>query len=165
MRRALELFERARASPRSATVTRVARAIASPRGHGGSAEAGLRAHSVWGDPFEACAQPEYWTPMPLACELGGAWVYGVADLVRFVRGRPVEVVELKHYAGSDEYSRAQVSIYAWMLHELFGVAPRAYLALGWDGRRFRELVEVPYEVDGVRESVRRALARLGLLEA
>lgn len=160
VRRVLRWFEEARATPSSITVTRLARKLASPRSHGGSGEAGRRAHNVWGDPFEACGRGEYWTPFPLAYRVCGVWVYGVADLVRFVGGVPVEVVELKYYEGLDRYSIIQAAIYAWLTARCFSCRPRAYLVLGWDGRRFERRLEVGYEVGEVEEEVKRALKSL-----
>lgn len=163
VRLALEHFERARSSPRAVAVTALARRIASPRSHGSGAAVGMRAHSVWGDPFEACSRSEYWTPLPLAREVEEVWVYGVADLVRFQQGIPVEVVELKSYDEPDEYSLAQARLYAWLVAGCFGVAPRAYVVLGWDGQRFSQALEVPYAVERVEAEVKGALVRMGLL--
>jgi len=163
LRRVLSWFEEARRSPRSITVTELARRIASPRSHGGSAEAGRKAHNVWGDPLDACGRAEYWTPLPLAYRLGGVWIYGVADLVRFVEGKPVEVVELKYYEEPDRYSIAQARIYAWLTARCFACRPRAYLVLGWDGRRYERRLEVEYTLKEVEEEVKSALRRAGRL--
>ncbi|MCD6357744.1 MAG: hypothetical protein J7L75_04110 [Thermoproteales archaeon] len=166
LRRVISWFEEARRSPRSVTVTEVARRIASPRSHGGSAEAGRRAHNVWGDPFDACSRAEHWTPLPLAYRLEGVWIYGVADLVRFVNGVPLEVVELKYYESPDRYSIAQVRIYAWLTARCFACRPRAYLVLGWDGRRYGHRLEVKYTPEEVEEEVKSVLRRLeGLSKA
>ncbi|MEM3975026.1 MAG: hypothetical protein QW320_11715 [Ignisphaera sp.] len=154
VKKAIELYERARASPNSVTVTELARRISSPRSHGSSAKAGVKAHNVWGDPLQACTSEDYWTPLPLAHTLEGTWIYGVADLVRFRHGQPVEVVELKHYSEADEYAITQVQLYAWLTAKLFETTPKAYLILGWNGRKYAEKLEVLYKVEEVEKKVK-----------
>ncbi|MCX8180863.1 MAG: hypothetical protein N3E41_05775 [Thermofilaceae archaeon] len=163
MRRALESFEKARTGEKAVTVTQVARRVASSRSHKGSARAGVAAHNVWGDPLEACSKREYWTPLPLAHQVKRVWVYGVADLVGFLDGSPVEVVELKHYSVLDKYSIVQASIYAWLTAKVFNVAPRAYVVLGWNGRGFTEKFQVVYTVEKVEVELEKALERMGYL--
>ena len=160
VKKAIELYERARASPNSVTVTELARRISSPRNHKSSAKAGVKAHNVWGDPLQACTSEDYWTPLPLAHTLEGIWIYGVADLVRFQHGQPVEVVELKHYSEPDKYAEAQVQIYAWLTAKLFNTTPRAYIVTGWNGKTYSRKHEESYTVNDVEETLRRHISTL-----
>lgn len=157
VRRVLAQFEEASLSPGSVTVTELARKLASPKSHGGDARAGLKAHNIWGDPYAVCGSREVWTPLPLAYKLGGTWIYGVADLVRFVDCKPVEVAELKYFTGPDRYSETQVKVYAWLASKCFECEPRAYLLLGWDGARYRSKLEVKYEIRDIEGRVCKVL--------
>ena len=157
MKKAIELYERARASPNSVTVTELARRISSPRSHGSSAKAGVKAHNAWGDPLQACTSEDYWTPLPLAYNLEDIWIYGVADLVHFQRSTPIEIIELKHYNEPDKYAITQVQIYAWLTAKTFGTAPRAYLILGWNGKAYKSIFEVNYIVREIEEILKKAL--------
>ncbi|MEM4430380.1 MAG: hypothetical protein QXM08_04390, partial [Thermofilaceae archaeon] len=160
VKKAIELYERARASPNSVTVTELARRISSPRSHGSSAKAGVKAHNVWGDPLQACTSEDYWTPLPLAHTLEGMWIYGVADLVRFRHGQPIEVVELKHYKEPDKYAEAQAAIYAWLTAKLFNAKPKAYLVLGWNRQRYTAILEVKYSLTEVERKVKTTLSAM-----
>lgn len=162
IQRALTFFEKARANGRGVTVTEVARAIASPRSHKGNASAGIKAHSMWGDPYEVCNRSEYWTPLPLAYELEAVWIYGVADLVRFLNGTPVEVVELKHYKSLDRYAVAQASIYAWLIAKLFEILPKTFVLTGWNGKSYTGRVEVQCSVQEIEEKIREALVEISM---
>jgi len=157
VKKAIELYERARASPDSLTVTELARRISSPRSHGSSAKAGVKAHNAWGDPLQACTSEDYWTPLPLAHTLEGTWIYGVADLVRFRQGQPVEVVELKHYKDPDKYAEAQAAIYAWLTAKLFNTTPKVYLVLGWTRQQRITILEVKYTLTEVERKIKQAL--------
>ena len=159
IRRVLENFETARADPRSMTVTQLARRLASPKSHGGSWEQGFKAHNVWGDPYGICTHYEYSTPLPLAYMFKRTWIYGIADLVRFIKRVPVEVIELKYYEEVDRYSVIQVKMYAWLTAKCFNARPRAYLVLGWDGRRYSRSFEVRYSIGEVEELIGRALSK------
>ncbi len=157
VRRALAQFEEASLSPGSVTVTELARKLASPKSHGGGAHAGLKAHNIWGDPYAVCGSREAWTPLPLAYKLEGTWIYGVADLVRFVDCKPVEVAELKYFTEPDRYSEMQAKVYAWLVSKCFECKPRAYLLLGWDGVRYKSKLEVKYEIRDIEEKVCKVL--------
>jgi len=157
VKKAIELYERARASPNSVTVTELAKRISSPRSHGSSAKAGAKAHNVWGDPLQACTSEDYWTPLPLAHTLEGIWIYGVADLVRFRHGQPVEVVELKHYKEPDKYAEAQAAIYAWLTAKLFNKTPKAYIVTGWNGKTYASKHEVNYKAGEIEKTLRRCI--------
>ena len=162
VRRALDLYEGARASARSISVSRLARAIASPRPRGVSAERGREAHStLWGDPFEICNYREYSSPFPLAARVGEWWIYGCADLIRFEGGIPRDVCEFKSYEEPSRYDEVQVSLYAYLAYRVFECdPPRALLVLGWDGKRYSSRLEVRWNPRGVEELVVRALEKL-----
>ncbi|MEM4853756.1 MAG: hypothetical protein QXQ60_09330 [Thermofilum sp.] len=159
VKKAIELYERARASPNSVTVTELAKRISSPRSHSSSAKAGLKAHNIWGDPLQACTSEDYWTPLPLAHTLEGTWIYGVADLVRFRHGQPVEVVELKHYREPDKYAEAQAAIYAWLAAKLFNTTPKAYIVFGWNGKTYTSKREVNCKAGEIEETLREIIMR------
>lgn len=158
MRKVLAQFEEASLSPTSVSVTELARKLASPKSHGGNAHAGLKAHNVWGDPYVVYCSQDAWTPLPLAYNLEGTWIYGVADLVRFINCKPVEVAELKYFMEPDKYSEVQAKMYAWLVYKCFECKPTAYLLLGWDGAHYERKLEVKYEVHDVEESIRRVLS-------
>ncbi|MEM1508308.1 MAG: hypothetical protein QXY49_05335 [Thermofilaceae archaeon] len=153
----LARFEEARFSQKSMAATKLARKLASPKSHGGDARIGLRVHNIWGDPYTVCSSQEVWTPLPLAYNFEGTWIYGVADLVRFRSSKPVEVVELKYFAESDKYSEIQVKVYAWLISKCFGCKPKAYLLLGWDGLNYKRKLKVEYKIHDIEKNIRKVL--------
>ncbi|ABL78422.1 hypothetical protein [Thermofilum pendens] len=125
--RALARFERALVSgePRVA-VTRVSSRLAPGRGLG--REHGLEYHSrLWGDLDWVLELEEAWTPLPLAWRFRFGWLVGVADLVRFVKARPVAVYEVKSYDTVKRAERVQAALYGLLVELNFATKPSVRL--------------------------------------
>ncbi len=157
----LRNFEIARESENSYTVTELAKALSSPRSHGVGAKTGIKVHNFWGDPFEIARIEDYFCPFPLACRLKEYWIYGVADLVRFRKCLPVEVVEVKSYEKYGKYERLQVIFYSYIAYEAFlrKSVPSAFLVLGWNGRFFKKKVLVEWSPSIARQLILQAVNR------
>lgn len=127
LRAAVERFLAARESrERKLTVTDVARRYSMGRGLG--AEEGLRVHSeLFGDPDWILEREMVEVPFPLAWRFRFGWLYGVADLLRFSRGRPVAVIEVKSYESVRRGERVQASLYALLAMLNFHSRSQAYV--------------------------------------
>ena len=159
IKHALGLFEEAKASRNKVYVTLLAKHIASPKSHG------LKnfeyRHYLWGDVWNILQYDEYWTPFPLAYEIENIWIYGYADLIRFVNCLPVEVYEVKQYPDYSKYDRIQVKIYAYLAFKVFNHKPKAYL-IQQINRKFNinTRVEVEWDVAGVEDIIHVGLCRI-----
>ncbi|RLE79031.1 MAG: hypothetical protein DRJ52_09240 [Thermoprotei archaeon] len=174
IRKILELFQYARYArlryreKKAFHVTELARSITSPRSHGraNGAEVGRKAHSeIWSlDPYVVLQEDEVALPFPLAAEVRVEdreyIVYGVPDLIKFVRSTPVEVYEFKSYSIADKYSITQTQIYAWLCHKCFNSYPKAFLVLGWNGRKYSRKIEVKYDIKEVEEELKKAVMKI-----
>ncbi len=167
----LELYSEAqllRRLKKAFHVTEVARIIASPRSHGrlNGAKVGREAHEVlWSlDPYVVFQEDEVALPFPLAAEIvvnsKKYIVYGVPDLIKFVRSTPVEVYEFKSYSIADKYSITQTQIYAWLCHKCFSVSPEAYLILGWSGRKYSRKIKIEWNPKEVEEEIKKAIEKI-----
>ena len=167
----LGLFQYARLKHRERKalhVTEVARALVSPRSHGRreGAKIGREAHSkIWAlDPFIVLQEEYVSIPFPLAYEIDVGKkkyiIYGVPDLIKFVRSTPVEVYEFKTYLEKDKYSILQTQIYAWLTWKCFDSYPKAYLILGWNGRSCKKKIKVEWNLKEIEEEIKRAVMKI-----
>jgi len=167
----LELFQYARyakSKKKAFHVTEIARSIASPRSHGraNGAVVGKRVHEVlWSlDPYIVLQEDEVALPFPLAAEIAvnskKYIVFGVADLIEFREGAPIAVYEFKSYIEPDKYAETQLKIYAWLTWKCFSTTPEAFLVLGWNGRSYKEKIEVEYDVKEVEEKIKKAILKI-----
>jgi len=154
-------FQKAKESRNSFTVTELVKALSSSKGQGVGAETGRRVHNFWGDPFEIAKREEYSSPFPLAYKLEDYWVYGIADLIRFRRCTPMEVIEVKSYEKYAKYEILQVIFYSYLAYEAFTRSrkPMAFLVLGWNGRRFKKRVLVEWDPSTARCLLLRAIEK------
>lgn len=163
----LELYSEAqllRKLKKSFHVTEIARALASPCSHHreDGAKVGREAHSVlWNlDPYAILQYDRVSTPYPLAFRIGEYVVFGVADLVEFIKATPTAVYEFKSYTEQDRYSVVQTQIYAYLCSKCFEANVKAYLILGWNGKSYREKVEVEWNEKEVDMLIREALVKI-----
>lgn len=143
LRRALDRFNEAKNSKKPKyTVSIIARRYS--KGHGSNYLKGFRLHSkIYGDIWKILEIPFYATPFPLAWFFSkkGYWIYGVADLVIFQNGLPIEVWEIKSYNTFKKYEAIQVSLYSYLTYlnfkefspniKAFLVSPNKKVKVDW----------------------------------
>ena len=138
LNRALRFYEEARISRNKVSVSELAARFS--RGKGRGAEEGRRLHArIWAlDPYPAAYEERWACPLPLAWPFRGVWLYGVADMVVFVKGKPVEVIEYKSYSGVRKSERVQAALYGLLTELLFATRVDVYLS---DGARTKRVEE------------------------
>ena len=126
LQRWAEACEARRRGEQAFYVTELARGA---RGRGAGAVMGRRVHDqIWAlDPYSILDRVEWAGPLPLAYRFTFGWVYGVADLVHFVRHTCVAVYEVKSYSTIREYEMNQASLYGLLASLNFCAKPRVYV--------------------------------------